>query len=842
MKRLRRRMNHWLSEACVVISVVTSLSAAETTRTHRLSMASARSLRYRSWLRRHILDNRAGIAVVAAALLTGGAADLVAQTGTIRGRVLHADEPIGLASVELTLSPSGATTRTDPSGHFLFQGVTPGQVELSTRKPGFVATVVALDVRAAAATELEIRLEPIVAVLDPIVASATRLDPRRMADVARTVSVTDSTAIQRGRMVGLHETLRTVPGVQAASRYGTDDVTIGIRGSAARSPQAVRGVVVLLDGTPVTEPDGVARLDLIELAAARQVEVIRGPASALYAGSPGGVVNVVSRSGRDSPGITGRAHGGAFGFRKYDSRVGGVFAGGRGSAIASASHTSTDGHRAHSEADILRGHVSLDYLAGTGTRVTFQAVGSSLESRLPGSLSEPELEADPAAAAPPATAFGFGRDDRRFRAGGRLEQALGRGVVDAYAFFGGRTLFFPIPSQIVDLVFHRVQLGGRLRPGRIGHLPLDATVGLEYDRVAGTDQRWENHAGAPGALRDDGRDDAEGLGTYVQVEWQAWGSLTATFGLRYDRVTFRFESAFAGAIPRQETTFEQASPSLAAVWRPDALTSVYASIGRGFEVPAFGELSPSPGAPIRAVYPKSLWSYEIGARRTADDRLLLEGALFLAAVRGDFVPVTIDGLTFPENASRSRNIGVELGVRALATPWLDLAAGYAFLDLRLTDYTSSVLDAEGEARMVDFSGKRMPAVPKHRTTGEVLVRPLTGLRLGTQVEWQGVVYVESGNADRGIRYFQTQPGGEVQQVPFRAVPARTLVHVNGDLRLGPATLFARIENVFGRKYTAVVRANESRGRFYEPGPPAWASFGLSLYGDPAGATRTRPQP
>jgi outer membrane receptor protein involved in Fe transport len=363
-------------------------------------MAGFLSLGFRRLRRRQILDSHARIAVVAAALLAGGATDLAAQAGTIRGRVVHSDQPIGLTGVELTLSPSGATTRTDPGGNFVFHGVTPGHVELSAHGAGFVTAMVALDVRAAAATEVEIRLEPVVAVLDPIVTSATRLDPRRMAGVARTVSVTDSSAIQRGRMIGLHETLRAVPGVQAASRYGTDDVTIGIRGSAARSPQAVRGVVVLLDGIPLTEPDGVARLDLIELAAARQVEVIRGPASALYAGSPGGVVNVVSRSGRDSPGVLGRAQGGAFGFRKYDGRVGGVFAGGRGSAIAAASHTSTTGHRAHSEAEILRGQAALDYVAGAGTRVSFQAVGSRLDSSLPGPLSQQEFEADPAAAAP----------------------------------------------------------------------------------------------------------------------------------------------------------------------------------------------------------------------------------------------------------------------------------------------------------------------------------------------------------------------------------------------------------------------------------------------------------
>jgi iron complex outermembrane receptor protein len=498
--------------------------------------------------------------------------------------------------------------------------------------------------------------------------------------------------------------------------------------------------------------------------------------------------------------------------------------------MAVASYSSVDGYRAHSEADILRGQVALDYLAGPGTRVTFQATGSRLDSHLPSSLSQPEFDADPDAAAPLAATFGFGRRDNRHRTGGRVEKAVGVALASAYFFYGGRTLDFPIRTGIVDLDLKRVQGGGRLRSGRIAHLPLDVTVGFDYDRVFGADRRWENDAGARGALRDDGYFAVPGLGAYAQVEWQASAAVAATLGLRYDRVTYRFESETPGAIPRQETTFDQASPRLAAVWRPDAMTSVYASIGRGFEVPAIGELTPSSGDPIRSVHPKSLWNYEVGARRIAGDRVLVEGAAFLAAVRGEFVPSTMDAMNRPENASRSRNVGVELGVRALATPWLDVGASYAFLDLRLRDFTTSVLDSAGMLQLVDFSGKRLPAVPRHRVTGEVQVRPLDRLSLGVQVEWQGVVYVETGNADQGTWYFQVQPGGPVQQVPFRAVPARALVHLNASFPLGPATVFGRVENLFGETYTGNVVANEVFGRFYEPGSPAWVSLGFSLAG------------
>src|SRR4029077_3602853 len=102
------------------------------------------------------------------------------------------------------------------------------------------------------------------AVLDPIVTSATR-DARSLREVAAAVSVADTSSIRRDRTVGLHEALRMMPGVQVASRYGgIEDVRVGIRGSASRGGVAPRGIAVLLDGIPLTEPDGGGRRGTVE--------------------------------------------------------------------------------------------------------------------------------------------------------------------------------------------------------------------------------------------------------------------------------------------------------------------------------------------------------------------------------------------------------------------------------------------------------------------------------------------------------------------------------------------------------------------------------------------------
>ena len=96
-------------------------------------------------------------------------------------------------------------------------------------------------------------LTPIAPIVDPITVGATR-DPRSLSSVAAAVSVADTLAIRRDRTVGLDETLGMMPGVQARSRYGTDDINLGIRGSAAPAREAMRGFAVLLDGIPL-EPD-----------------------------------------------------------------------------------------------------------------------------------------------------------------------------------------------------------------------------------------------------------------------------------------------------------------------------------------------------------------------------------------------------------------------------------------------------------------------------------------------------------------------------------------------------------------------------------------------------------
>jgi iron complex outermembrane receptor protein len=90
----------------------------------------------------------------------------------------------------------------------------------------------------------------------------------------------------------VEELLQESPGVSFKQGNGPRDIGISIRGSNARNTFGIRNIVVLEDGFPVTQPDGLSRTDLLDPHAYGGVDVYRGPASAMFGNyATGGAIN-----------------------------------------------------------------------------------------------------------------------------------------------------------------------------------------------------------------------------------------------------------------------------------------------------------------------------------------------------------------------------------------------------------------------------------------------------------------------------------------------------------------------------------------------------------------------
>ncbi len=132
--------------------------------------------------------------------------------------------------------------------------------------------------------------------LAPIVITATRV-PAASADLPMSIDLIGRQQIREGQLlVNLSEPLIGVPGVNAQNRQNyAQDLQISVRGFGARSSFGVRGVRLYADGIPGTMPDGQGQFSNFDLGSADRIEVLRGPFSALYGNSSGGVISIFTQ-------------------------------------------------------------------------------------------------------------------------------------------------------------------------------------------------------------------------------------------------------------------------------------------------------------------------------------------------------------------------------------------------------------------------------------------------------------------------------------------------------------------------------------------------------------------
>ncbi|MET4579305.1 TonB-dependent receptor family protein [Ottowia thiooxydans] len=649
----------------------------------------------------------------------------------------------------------------------------------------------------------------------------------RTFEVAGSVDRVDGSDIREGRMQAqLSEGLAAVPGLQLQNRYNfAQDLQLSIRGFGARSTFGVRGVRLYVDGIPATLPDGQGQTSNIDIASLDRVEILRGPFSALYGNSSGGVLQAFTVTGKGAPRLAYSAAGGSSGAWRQGVEASGSE--GKIDYVLSANRYRTDGWRDHSAAtrDLVNGKLGVTLDNGGRLTMVFNRVRISAQDPL--GLTAGQLSDNPRAAVL-ADQYNTRKSVLQTQAGLLWEHRIDADQQVRVMLYGGQRAlnqFQSIPPSaqqspqhaggVIDLDRDYGGVDVRWRGSfDLAGLPFELAAGLSYDSLRESRSGYENYVGnvqspvlgEPGRLRRLERNRVSNLDPYVQATWHLAEQWTVDAGVRRSQVSFDSRDLYvvgANGDDSGQARYSQTLPVASIRWQPSQDLALYISAGRGFETPTLNELSYRPngtGGLNFALRPAVNDSLELGAKaRMAGG--MLTAALFETRTRDEIVTATSSGgrTTF-QNAGRTRRLGFELGWQHETPSHWRTQVALTWLDARVRDSFCS--SAPCSNSNVVAAGSRIPGIAKQSLFASWGWVPPQGWRAGMEVRTLSRIQANDLNT-------ASAPGYAVVSLYAGYVRQWKRWDFNA---------FARVDNVADRRYAGSVIVNEGNARYFEPAP------------------------
>ncbi|EIW8675708.1 TonB-dependent receptor [Klebsiella pneumoniae] len=684
------------------------------------------------------------------------------------------------------------------------------------------------------------------ALLLPLIAAAQAADEQTMVVTAAptTVSELDTPAAvsvvngdemrQAAPRVNLSESLGAVPGLQMQNRQNyAQDLQLSIRGFGSRSTYGVRGLRIYVDGIPATMPDGQGQTSNIDIGSVDTIEVLRGPFSALYGNSSGGVINVTSQTGTQPPTVEASSYYGSFGTWHYGMKATGAV--GDGSHAGDVDYTvstnrfTTHGYRDHSGARKNLANARLGVRINDVSKLTLLLNSVDIKANDAGGLTADEWRDNPRQS-PRGDQYNTRKNTRQTQAGLRYERQLSaQDDLSVMMYAGERetTQFQSIPRApqlkpshaggVIDLTRHYQGIDTRLTHRGELLVPVTLTAGLDYENMSERRKGYENFVmvnGAPqygeqGALRRNERNLMWNVDPYLQTQWQLTDKLSLDAGVRYSSVWFDSNDYYitpGNGDDSGDASYHKWLPAGSLKYALTDAWNVYLSAGRGFETPTINELSyrsDNQSGLNFGLKPSTNDTVEIGSK-TRIGNGLFTAALFQTNTDNEIVvDSSSGGRTSYKNAGKTRRQGMELGLdQQFGESWR-LKAAWTWLD---ATYRTNVCDD------ASCNGNRIPGIARNMGYASFGYQPEQGWYAGSDIRYMSDIMANDENTAKA--------------------PSWTVVGLTTGYKWSygrmDMDLFGRIDNLFDREYVGSVIVNESNGRYYEPAPGRNYGIGLNL--------------
>ncbi|HEY4148838.1 MAG TPA: TonB-dependent receptor [Chitinophagaceae bacterium] len=294
------------------------------------------------------------------------------------------------------------------------------------------------------------------------------------------------------------------------------------------------------------------------------------------------------------------------------------------------------------------------------------------------------------------------------------------------------------------------------------------------------------------------------LASYVNYDYTPFKGMKLVAALRYDHYQYNFvnklpPSASTGA-PSGINDFNRVSPKLGVTWNYHQ-TGFYANYSQGYVPPQVTDLFNSVKVPY--LLPQTFFNYEIGGWLSLlQAKLYIDWSLYLLKGTNEIISVRQnDGSYQNQNAGKTNHQGIEYGATYRPnTQWM--------LRLGATNVQHRFLqDVE---KGIDYSGNEMANAPHFIANAEIMYKPtfVKGLRIGAEWQHMGRYWMDNANSE-------TYKGFDV--VNFRT-----------GYRIKQLEIWINALNAFNRYY-AVIATKSTYGYTYNLGDPREFTLGVSIH-------------
>lgn len=342
---------------------------------------------------------------------------------------------------------------------------------------------------------------------------------------------------------------------------------------------------------------------------------------------------------------------------------------------------------------------------------------------------------------------------------------------------------------------------------------LETGVRLHHEKQERKQINASSPLGRSGTLAEDNERDTNAIAAFAQNRL-LYGDFTVTPGLRYEYIDLSRTDRRVGGNSGSES-LNAIIPSLAATYKVQEGTTVFAGMHRGFAPPRVEDIivtGTGPVATFTNVGAERSWNFELGTRSQVTKEFGVQATYFRNNFQRLIAVGSIAGGGVNLSQGEALFQGIELGGRYGHPSGLYSTAAITWLPTA-EQSTAFTQVSDGAAISGSAAGKRLPYAPKTTATIGVGYATSDGLDVNLEAVHVGAQYADFANFESASVNANGQFGKIDSFTIFNAT-------ANYQLRQYGVTLFLAVKNLTDKVYIV------DRTRGILPGAPRLIQAGL----------------